>query len=324
MGTDSRFEPPPAEGVRLQWSQLPARVRGAVEGWLGSRVVSATTRPTGFSPGLAAQLQAANGRLVFAKAVCSEPNPDTPILHRREAKVVRALPEGAPVPRLLWTYDEGEPGWIVLIFQYVSGWNPTLPWHVEELGRVIEALGTLAEVLTPSPLRGDAVATAGDLMARRICSWKLLQQERPDDLDDWSLRHLDKLVALDAVATQAVAGETLLHFDIRADNVLLTPDRVWFVDWPHACVGAAWVDLVGFAPSVTMQGGPTPELLLKRHPAYRDTDPGAVTAVVAAVAGYFTHRALQPPPAGLPTVRAFQAAQGIVARRWVMERTGWS
>jgi Ser/Thr protein kinase RdoA (MazF antagonist) len=161
-------------------------------------------------------------------------------------------------------------------------------------------------------------------MARSICSWKLLQQQRPDGLDDWSLRHLDKLVALDETASHAGAGETLLHFDIRADNLLLTPERVWFVDWPHACVGAAWVDLVGFAPSVTMQGGPTPELLLRRHPGYRDTDPDAITSVVAAIAGYFTHRALQPAPPGLPTVRAFQAAQGVVARRWLAERTGWS
>lgn len=317
-------EPPPAEGIRLRWSELPARVQEAVEDWLGSRVVAATTRPTGFSPGVAAQLQTADGRLAFAKAVCSEPNPHTPILHRREAQIVRALPAIAPVPRLLWVYDEGEPGWIVLIFEYVPGWNPSLPWRKDELDMVLEALARLSQILTPSPLQADVVAMAGAVMDRGICSWKLLQQQRPDGLDDWSLRHLDKLVALDEAASRAVAGETLLHFDIRADNILLTPEHVWFVDWPHACVGAAWVDLVGFAPSVTMQGGPRPELLLRRHPAYRDADPHAITSVVAAMAGYFTHRALQPAPPGLPTVRAFQAAQGIVARRWLTERTRWS
>ena len=44
--------------------------------------------------------------------------------------------------------------------------------------------------------------------------------------------------------------------------------------------------------------------------------------VFAALAGYFTHRALQPPPPGLPTLRAFQAAQGEVARQWLAHRTG--
>jgi hypothetical protein len=111
---------------------------------------------------------------------------------------------------------------------------------------------------------------------------------------------------------------------VRADNILLTDDRVWFVDWPHACVGAAWVDVVCFAPSVAMQGGPTPEEVIARHPACRTAEPAEITATVAALAGYFTHRALQPPPPGLPTVRAFQAAQGVVARRWLAQRTGWS
>jgi len=38
----------------------------------------------------------------------------------------------------------------------------------------------------------------------------------------------------------------------------------------------------------------------------------------------FTRQALLPPPPGLPTVRAFQAAQGQVARAWLAARTGWA
>lgn len=41
---------------------------------------------------------------------------------------------------------------------------------------------------------------------------------------------------------------------------------------------------------------------------------GAVTAAVAAVAGFFTGEGLRPAPPGLPTLRAFQAAQGNAAR----------
>jgi hypothetical protein len=43
------------------------------------------------------------------------------------------------------------------------------------------------------------------------------------------------------------------------------------------------------------------------------------TAILCALAGYFTSQALLPPPPGLPTVRAFQAAQGQVARRWLAD-----
>ncbi|MEZ4676692.1 MAG: hypothetical protein R2932_20945 [Caldilineaceae bacterium] len=39
---------PPAAGVRLAWTALPATVRYAVEEQLGSAVVTATSQPSGF------------------------------------------------------------------------------------------------------------------------------------------------------------------------------------------------------------------------------------------------------------------------------------
>ncbi|MEV0623247.1 hypothetical protein AB0I81_58725 [Nonomuraea sp. NPDC050404] len=89
------------------------------------------------------------------------------------------------------------------------------------------------------------------------------------------------------------------------------------VDWPWACRGAAWYDRVAMLPSVGMQGGPSPQEL------FTDPDP-AVTVVVAAIAGYFAWQCRQPDPPGLPTVRAFQRAQGVVALDWLKLRTGWA
>ena len=71
-----------------------------------------------------------------------------------------------------------------------------------------------------------------------------------------------------------------------------------------------------------MQGGPSPDEVIARHWACRTGDGDAMTAAVVSMAGYFTRQALQPPPPGIPTVRAFQAAQGVVARRWVARRMG--
>src|SRR5215831_13648683 len=87
---------------------------------------------------------------------------------------------------------------------------------------------------------------------------------------------------------RAIAGDTLVHFDIRGDNVLLTADRVVVLDWPHASIGAAWADLVFFAPSVAMQGGPAPAELARRYPPVAAADDADVDAVLAAVAGFFT------------------------------------
>ena len=278
-------------------------------------------QPGGFSPGPAVRVQTADGRRVFVKAVGPELNPDSPGIFRQEARIVAGLPATAPVPRLLWVYDEGEDGWIMLVFEDVEGWNPAQPWRPDDLDRVLDALRSLSASLTPSPI--DA-APASDMFASIICGWQLLREEPSGQLDEWSARHLPDLAALEAMAVEAVRGDTLLHFDIRADNLLLTPTRVFVVDWPSACIGAAWVDLVLFAPSVAMQGGPQPEELLRRHPAAENADPDRVTAAVAALAGYLTQRALLPLPPGLPTLRAFQAAQGVVTRRWLARRTGWT
>jgi Phosphotransferase enzyme family len=319
--------PPPAEGMRLDWFAIPEPVRHAVEEQVGSTVAAAISQPTGFSPGVAARLRLTDGRRLFAKAAGPVPNPGTPEIHRREARIMAALPLNASIPRLLGSYDGGEGGWVVLLFEEVAGAHPAQPWQLAELDRVLHALDELGAALTPSPLLPPLVETASEEFATRLCGWQLLCTEEPPRLarlDPWSQRHLAALAELEALAPAAVAGETLLHFDIRADNLLLTEERVWFVDWPLACVGAAWVDLAFFAPSVAMQGGPPPEELRMRSATGRAADPNALTAGVVAMAGFFTHRSLQPPPPGLPTLRAFQAAQGVVARQWVAQRTGWS
>ena len=315
------MQPPPASGVRLQWSEMPLHIQSSVEEWLGAPVVSVRSQPGGFSPGVAARAQAANGRRVFIKATSPAQNPDSPMIYRQEARIAATLPASAPVPRFLWSIDEGADGWVVLAFEDIDGRNPALPWRAEELERVLGALTSLAAALTPSPIQAPA---AGEKFARSFQCWQRLVAAPPPHLDAWSTRHIERLAALEMEAVAAVAGATLLHFDTRADNLILTPSRVYVVDWPHACVGAAWVELIGFAPSVAMQGGPQPEELLASYPAARSAPAAAITAVVAAIAGYFTWSALQPPPPGIPTVRAFQASQGVVARAWLAQRTGWT
>jgi aminoglycoside phosphotransferase (APT) family kinase protein len=309
----------------MEWAAAPERVRAAAEDWLGGKIAEAESQPTGFSPGVAARLRLADGRRFFVKAASSTPNPDAPNFHRREGRVVQALPAGIPAPRLLWRYDEGEPGWIALLFEDVPGQNPRQPWQAAELERVLAAMQALAAALTPSPLPAADVVTAAQAFGGWINGWRRLLEEPPVTpglLDDWAAQRLEELAGLEERAPEAAQGDSLQHFDIRADNLLLTAEQVWFVDWPHARVGAPWIDAVLLAPSVTMQGGPPPEELIARFPACQTADPAAITAVVAALAGFLTHRSLQPPPPGLPTLRAFQAAQGKVAREWLRLRAG--
>jgi aminoglycoside phosphotransferase (APT) family kinase protein len=293
-------------------------VRAAFERRLGARVVEAVTQPSGFSPGLAARLRLEDGRRVFLKAVSEEANPDTPDIHRREARILAALPATAPIARLLWSYDEM--GWVALCLEDVDGRHPDEPWTEHDLDLVIACVEKMSRDLTPSPIRVDDTVPA--FFRQTINGWRIALERGERRLDAWALRNLDRLAELENRAPGAVEGDALVHCDIRADNLLISGDRLYVLDWPWARIGAAWVDLVAMAPSVTMQGGPPPEQFLRRLDLHGVTG-AAIDAVVASLAGYFVVRALEPPPPGIPTVRAFQAAQGRVAIAWLRERTGW-
>ncbi|MET9018572.1 phosphotransferase [Actinopolymorpha sp. NPDC004070] len=306
-------------GNRLLWRDVPGPLRAEIESRLESPVVAAASKEGGFSPGLASVLRLADGRQVFAKAVSSALNPVSPSMHRREAAISGRLPASAPVPKLLWSHDDGD--WVVLVFEALAGDPPTLPWVPAERDRVLAALADLAAAMTPAPPGLDLPAI--DVLDEDFSGWRCLL-DRPDprlaEVDPWAAERLADLAAWETRWQAAAQGDTLLHGDIRADNVLLTGERVYFVDWPAATVGAAWVDLVLMLPSMAMQGAGEPEELLAGHPLARTADKDAVTAVIAGLAGYFVSRSLQPPPPGIPTVRSFQRAQGLACLRWLRQR----
>jgi phosphotransferase family enzyme len=304
---------PQARGQRVPWESLPESVRAAVEDGLGARVVAAATQPGGFSPGAAARLELDDGRRAFVKAVGREPNPYSPGMHRREAEVAAALPPEAPAPRLLFSHDDGD--WVALVFEDVAGYEPPLPWRQDDLERVLAALADLSAALTPAPVEAP---TAAEYLAELFGGWGLLAEGGgAEGLEPWAAERLDELAELESTWPEASAGETLLHADVRSDNVLLAPDRVVFVDWPHACIGAACLELIGFLPSVAMQGGPRPWEVFDAHPLGREAPPEQVVALVAAVAGFFVQRSTLPPSPGLPGLREFQGVQGAEALAWL-------
>lgn len=317
--------PPAAGGNRLEWDDLPARIQAAVAAAAGAPVRAAASQPGGFSPGLAAVLRLGDGRSVFVKAVNAARNPQSPALHRREAEVLAALPASVPAPRLLWSYDDGD--WVALMTEAVAGRLPAQPWRAAELASFLDLAAELADRLTPAPL---AAPTVQEHFQRAFTGWRRFaaapaadsaaHPAAADTLDSWARGQLDRLAGLEAQWAAAARGTTLLHADLRADNVLLTPDAAVAVDWPHVCVGAGWLDLLFALPSIAMQGGGEPHRLWDAYPPARAADPDAVTAVLTAVVGYFLWQAGQPPPPNLPRVRRFQQAQGEAGLAWLRHR----
>jgi hypothetical protein len=92
------------------------------------------------------------------------------------------------------------------------------------------------------------------------------------------------------------------------------------VDWPWAAIGTALVDLL-LLPSVRVQGGSQPKTLFERHAVARGVDPDAVTPVLAALEGYLVRESRQPPPPGLPGLRALQQDHSRPVLAWLRQRT---
>ncbi|MEV4657797.1 phosphotransferase [Micromonospora sp. NPDC049301] len=305
--------------TRIGWRDLPGRVRAAVEDIIGDRVVEAVSQPGGYSPGTADRVRTATGRRAFVKAVSPAQNPDSPVLHRAEARNTAALPPSAPTPRLLGCHDDGE--WVALVLSDVDGRHPVTPWRTEELSRVLTALEAMAAALTPSP--AAHVPTAAERLARDFAGWHRIAADPPERLDPWIRAHLDDLCAAADRGIAALTGDTLCHVDVRADNLLLdAAGTVTVVDWPWACRGPAWLDSALLLVNVRLYGGHDTEALLRRLPLTAGVDPAVLTGFYAGLAGFFADGARHPPPPGIPTVRAFQQAQADALLPWLVDRLG--
>lgn len=301
-----------AVGVRIRWPELPAAVRARVEETIGGGpVVEALSQAGGFSPGTADRVRTASGRRAFVKAVSPQINSQSAELARQEIRITAALPERAPTPRMLGGFDDGD--WVVLVLEDIDGVHPRTPWVASEVDAAVTGLRELAAALTPAPLT-DAPRVA-DQLAYDFAGWDKVAADPPADLDPWAAGHLPGLRSAAARGLTAVrTGATLVHCDIRADNILIGADgRMIFVDWPWGCVGPDWLDRVLLAINVLVHGG-DPERALA------GIDPATATDVVAAIAGLFHHVYRLPPPPGIPTVRAFQKAQADALLPWLRER----
>lgn len=303
-------------GSRIEYDEIPAHVRDAVEAKMGSAVVSAMNQPGGFSPGLAARCRLADGRRVFIKAVSPAQNEQACRIHRREIEVASALPSHVNAPTLLHTLDDGE--WVVLVFEEIDGLQPGEPWSLAELDLVMAAIRHFHEQVTPSPVPdSQTVESRYDFVFH---GWRRIAggDGSADALPPWCRTSIERLAQLEAGWTDAAAGDTLLHTDLRADNILIGKDgTVTFVDWPWACVGASFVDALLMVPSIGLGGGPDPATVIDRYDLVGGVDPDAFLSLFVAVAGFFARAMQDPPPPGLPALRAFQKAQGEVALGWL-------
>ncbi|GAA0951120.1 aminoglycoside phosphotransferase family protein [Actinocorallia libanotica] len=300
----------------MSWWNLPEGLRAQVTAALGAAPVSEEIQTGGFSPGVASRLTLVDGRRVFVKAISPARNPVAPDLYRRELSVMRRMPEHLPVPRLLWAQDDGD--WVILAMECIDGRMPEEPWSPDELDRVVGAVDELAAALSPAPMRLRPLV---EDLAENYTAWRTFAERGADPaLPSWAVRNVGLLAALEAGWTRAAAGESMVHSDLRADNLLLTSDGgVSVVDWSYAVAGAPWFDLLTLLVSAAATGT-DPQREWEKADVARGAGENEVNAVLAAMAGDYLSSSLLPAPSNMPGLRAHQGEKGRAALIWLRHR----
>ncbi|WP_165478301.1 phosphotransferase [Arthrobacter sp. S39] len=308
----------PEWSPRISWTDLPGHVREGIEQIIGAPVMEARGQQGGFSPGTADRVLTASGQRAFVKAVSPQLNEHSPGIHRKEAAVAAALPAGVPAPALIGTYDDGE--WVALVRSDVEGRHPHVPWHAVEVHLVLDALLKISR--TPLPPELGQLPTLETELTDPFRGWTRVRRSPPEGCDPWVLCNLDTLERLAEQGLRDVVGGSLAHTDIRADNILITAaDGAVLVDWPWAAVGAPWVDALTVLVNVRVFDPDFDvDALLKSHDVFGTATPENVNGFLSGLAAYFIDAARQPPPPGLPTVRAFQQRQGEAVIHWLRDR----
>ncbi len=299
---------------RLEWQFLPPHVRTLIADRCGSPVVSAVSQGGGFTPGFASVLTCEDGSKHFVKAASVKAQRMFAESYREEFRKLGDLPEGVPAPRLLWVHESD---WVVLGIEYVESRAPRRPWTAKDLAATLDALETVAEQLTPAP-EGMELDPFSDEFGEMVSHWDHVRKVTPD------LPHLEDAAALAARFGEATAGDTLVHTDVRDDNVLVDrTGRAWICDWNWPVRGAAWLDTVFFLIGPRGDGLDVDAVLAER-PLTRDVPAEHVDIVLALLAGYFFKQQDEPVPPASPYLRQHQAWQGEVVWAWLAERRGWS
>ncbi len=205
-----------------------------------------------------------------------------------------------------WT-DDGSSPFLVLEDLTEAVWQA--PWTMARISQVLDTLRQVAATRAPTCLPS--------LEERRssLSGWARVEREPELFLRlglcsaAWLGHSINAL--MEAEACTELAGDDLVHGDVRSDNLCFVGDRVVLVDWNWACRGNGIIDIAGWLPSLHLEGGPPPDTILPRQPH-----------LAAVISGYLAARAGLPVAQASPQIRALQRAQLQVALAWAVIALG--
>lgn len=266
---------------------------------VGAQPLEWAPRAGGYSTAERYTVALDDGRRVFLKTADSE---HMAAWLRREHEVYASL-RGDFIPELIGFDDDGRQPLLVIEDLSHADWAQS--WTPERISLVRATLDELHA--SPAPPNTAAVH---DTYAGWFGRWRTVAAD-PGPFLSLGLRSRawldERLPAIVEAADAAqVAGDAVVHLDVRSDNLCTLDGRAVLVDWNFVSFAAPELDLVCWACSLALEGGPPPWELVPGSPGF-----------AAFLAGIFAASAGLPPPETAPTVREFQARQLAVALDWL-------
>lgn len=233
---------------------LPPDLRVLVEDHFGRRLVRWQRPDCGLSATIRLSTELENGQHVFIKAATDD---ETAAWLRTEYLALTTL-AGDFMPGVIgWLDNVGM--YPVLITQDLSHayWPAShqgVQWREGDFQRVIEATKGLGAMAAPDvlPVLSRPATSIWEEIANHASSFLALGlcTER------WFRGTVVTLA--DAEMRLVSSGNSLVHGDVRSDNICLFGNRVMFVDWSHAARGSGRYDLANLLPTLHLEGGPIP------------------------------------------------------------------
>lgn len=274
----------------------PRELIGRIERLVGAKVESYRRVEGGYTPALRLLCRTTAGASLFAKIGTT---PGTCESLRREIHVYARL-SGDFMPRLLASEEhEAEP---ILVIEDLSTHHWPPPWNERQVEMALAQLDALHHTHAPLETYAQVHGTSEP-------NWLAVAEDPLPFLAlgvadaAWLEAALPILIQVEEGCP--TAGDSLTHFDLRSDNICLTPERAVFVDWNGACLSNPRLDLGFWLPSLAYESGLEPEKILPDAPE-----------VAARVSGYFASRAGLPFISDAPRVRTVQRRQLETALPW--------
>ncbi|POM24675.1 Phosphotransferase enzyme family protein [Actinomadura rubteroloni] len=228
---------------KTDWNDLPQGVRDAVREQAGG-IAAVRTISAGWNSEASLVAETGSGPLFVKGARLADTLKVVQL--RREISINPYVTHLSPEIR--FHVEAG--GWLVAAFNFVNGrradYSPCSP----DIPRVFEALDALSH--TPRP--------------------------------DVELKYADQVYSSqgDVALLRRVSGDSLVHGDLTPANVLVTPERVFLLDWARPTRGASWLDAVSMAHfMITCGHSPRDaEAIAAQLRGWKDLGPGDLDAIV--------------------------------------------